>query len=376
MTLLWVGIAVLLVVTLGFGLWPLLRRVPTRSALDQGIAHYAARRAEIRRQRASGEIGEAESIAAEAELARELLAIERREARIAGSGAGATRTRMAGALLVLMVPAISLAVYARIGNPAAPDRPLAARMADPRPLDIADALRRIEAHLQKNPNDARGYEVVAPVYLNAGRFADAAEAWRRLIELSGESPERLSSMGEALVAAADGVVVPAARAAFMRSLELRPDFDKSRFYLALAQEQEGDAAGAHARLLALAGSMPEGPQRLRVVAELERLAAEQKAAGEAPQGPAGRAVAALPPEEREAAIRAMVEGLAGRLAQAGGSGEEWLRLIRARLVLGERERAIVELAAARKALAGDERALAALTALASGLGLEPAGRAP
>ena len=50
-----------------------------------------------------------------------------------------------------------------------------------------------------------------------------------------------------------------------------------------------------------------------------------------------------------AAIAGMVEGLAARLTATGGSIEEWTRLVRARLVLGQAERAQTAYDAARRA---------------------------
>ena len=47
----------------------------------------------------------------------------------------------------------------------------------------------------------------------------------------------------------------------------------------------------------------------------------------------------MAPEDREAMIRGMVEGLASRLANDGGTGAEWAQLITALGVLGETERA-------------------------------------
>ena len=59
-------------------------------------------------------------------------------------------------------------------------------------------------------------------------------------------------------------------------------------------------------------------------------------------------------------IRGMVARLAERLAQKGGSAEEWTRLVRSYSVLNEPDKARDALASARKALAGDPNALASL----------------
>ena len=44
---------------------------------------------------------------------------------------------------------------------------------------------QVEAHLAKNPNEGRGWEVVAPIYLRMGRFEDAVKARRIALALNG-----------------------------------------------------------------------------------------------------------------------------------------------------------------------------------------------
>jgi cytochrome c-type biogenesis protein CcmH len=66
------------------------------------------------------------------------------------------------------------------------------------------------------------------------------------------------------------------------------------------------------------------------------------AARPAPRGPStadAEAMQRMAPEERQQAIRGMVEGLAARLEAQPNDVEGWRRLGRARLVLGERDKA-------------------------------------
>lgn len=68
-------------------------------------------------------------------------------------------------------------------------------------------------------------------------------------------------------------------------------------------------------------------------------------------------------------IAGMVEGLAARLAENGADAAGWQRLIRAYIVLGDKEKAATALGQARKALASDPAGLAATEAAARQLGL-------
>lgn len=374
----WTSILVLIAIAILFVLWPLMAGGRGRDRLAHAVAFYESRKAELIRQREAGEISVAECEAAIAEQARNLIALGRVEKPGPQTDAPSlVRRRKFAALIMLAgIPAFSMAVYFRVGAPSAPDVPLASRQVAPQNFDVATALQKIEAHLAKNPNDGRGYEVVAPVYIKAGRFSDAAHAFRRVVELLGENPERLADLGESLVATENGVVGADARQAFERSVKLDPDFAKSRFYLALAREQDGDVAGALAELQKIMAGLPEGPSRMRVGAEIERFRAGGKVASNGPQGEAGRAIASLPEADREGAIKGMVDALEARLLDKGGSIEDWRRLIQSRIVLDQREQAEAILLKARAAFSSDPVALAALDTLAAGLKSAPATRTP
>ena len=153
-----------------------------------------------------------------------------------------------------------------------PDEPLARRAPAPQTNgDIEAAVAKVEAHLIANPDDGKGWAVIAPVYMRLGRYDDAAKAYAEALRLLGEDPLRRADYGEALVAAAGGIVTGEAREAFEQALAEQPGQPQARFYLALAAEQDGkkaEAMRAYEKLLA--DSPPEAPWR-GVVSE--RLAA-------------------------------------------------------------------------------------------------------
>lgn len=379
--ILWLAIALLTLSAVVMALWPFLFGRRTQSPLAAAIAFYEERKAELERLERDGQISAAERAAAEAEQARRLIAINKAVAEEAQGGGASERKRRKHAALVVIVllPAIALSTYGLIGKPDLPDQPLAQRKVDPQAAALLAALRQIETHLAQNPNDGKGHEVVAPVYLRMGRFDDAARAFQRSIELLGETPERLANLGESLMAAREGSVTPEAQQAFQRAVELDPGFAKARFYLALGTEQGGNAAKAFADLRILAEALPAGDAQQRVLAEMERMKRDGKVPADAampkreasgPASEAGRAIAEMSDADRQAAIRSMVEGLTARLEQSGGTLEEWYRLIQARLVLGERDKAIAHLEAAKKNLAANAPALEALNRVGSAFGLE------
>jgi cytochrome c-type biogenesis protein CcmH len=192
------------------------------------------------------------------------------------------------------------------------------------------------------------------------RYAEAAHAYAEALRILGEDPLRRAAYGEALVAAAGGVVTAEARQAFDRALTDQPGQPQARYYVALAAEQDGKKADAIRDYEALAADSPPGAAWVSMVSA--RLAALK---GE----PAPSTDAAAIPEAQRPMIEGMVSKLATRLASTGGGVDEWARLIRAYTVLHEAEKAKAALIDAHKALASDASAVASLDALARNLGL-------
>ena len=196
-------------------------------------------------------------------------------------------------------------------------------------------MRRSRPTSKRNPDDGRGWEVIAPVYLRLGRVDDAVKARRNVLRLSGETAERRTALGETLVYAANGVVTAEAKATFERAVALDQGDVKARYFLGLAAEQDGSRAQAAIiwREL-LAGAADDAPWAEFVRRALARV--EGKA------GPSDDDVAAasdLSPEQRGVMIRGMVGRLAERLHRDGSDVEGWLRLVRSYVVLGERDKA-------------------------------------
>jgi cytochrome c-type biogenesis protein CcmH len=339
--------------------WPLLRASPGAKADPAGneAAFYKAQLEEIKRDVDRGLLPQGEAESARAEAARRLIAAA---SGLPRPSPAARRYRIAAAVLIAVgLPAIAFPLYARLGQPALPDEPLASRQTAPQ-IDIAAAVAAVEKRLIEKPDDGKGWAVIAPVYMRLERYSDAAHAYSEALRLLGEDPLRRAAYGEAVVAAAGGVVTDEARQAFDRALTEQPGQPQARFYRALAEEQDGkkaDAARDYQSLLA--DSPPDAPWRSVVNARLAALNGE----------PAPATDAAAIPEAQRPMIEGMVSRLATRLASNGGSLDDWSRLIRAYTVLHETDKAKAALADAHKALASNADAVVSLDALARDLGL-------
>lgn len=334
-------------------LWPLSRHRQAAIAPDLNIQFYRNQLAEIERDRERGLLSESEAEAAQAEAGRRLLrASATGEPAMAALGEPALRRRRAvSALALSVIPILALAMYGAFGSPHLSSQPIVGRLRAGSDMDLVTAVARIESHLASNPQDGRGWEVLAPVYLRMGRMEDAAKAFEAALRLLGPNADRLTNYGEAVVAFRSGLVPVEARQAFEKALALDASQAKARFYLMRAAEQDGDIEKAKAGYEALLASAPaDAPWKTLVRNELARLNSED--------------VGNLPNRDD---IDRMVEGLEARLEAQGGNVEEWSRLIRSYVVRGHPAKAREAASKAREALAQDPAAVQQLDTIATEL---------
>ena len=364
---LWFVFALMTAAAIFAVLWPLGRAGRPQNDGNE-TAVYRDQLVEIDRDLAAGLIASPEADAARVEIGRRLLAAvdgQREPALISN-----TRLRRFASLVALVgLPVLAVALYLPLGSPRLGDFPLAerSRTADTtQPLD--NLVAQVEAHLEKNPTDGRGWNVLAPVLLKLGRYDEAVRAYRNSITYNGNNAARRADLGEAIAAAAGGVVTAEAKTEFERAVALRADEVKAIYYLGLAAEQDGRTAEAASiwRWL-LEKAPPNAPWRPLVQAALAR------AGGATAPALSDDTVAAaqdMKEGDRNAMIRGMVERLAGRLKQNGDDVEGWLRLIRAYMVMGDRDKAKQALDDARQATASNAERLRQLNDGLKNLGLD------
>jgi cytochrome c-type biogenesis protein CcmH len=370
-------------------MFPFLRPPRDRAeGSDHDLEVYRDQLGELERDVARGTIGREEAAEARAEIGRRILRLER-------SGGGSARAtgkagRMMVAAAVLAVPLVSWSVYTAIGSPGVSSEPLEARLTkDPDDSTLQELVARAERHLAENPRDARGWDVLAPVYFRLGRYADAENAYRQAINLSGSTAARQAGLGEAITADGGGVVSADAEAAFQRALDLEPTASKPRFFLAMAKAQEGQTDAARTMWKAMQDDLPaNSPWRGAVEQALAQLGPSDGGAGAAvAEGPAEAvapsdapgpskdqmaAAAQMAPKDRMAMIEGMVSRLDQRLREQPGDAEAWQRLVRSYLVLGHKEKAADALKRGVAALGTDTDKAKKLQAFAASQGLEAA----
>ncbi len=361
---LWIILTVMVALAVVGVAIPLVRRYEAAAdARSATLAVLKDQLGEIDGQEKAGIASPAEAEALRTELRRRMLA----EARERGEVARPYGAQSLGRFAFAMAAVVALAatgLYAMMGRPdlTATATPAAAGAgaAAEGASDIDGLIRGLEQKMAANPDDPEGWRMLGWSYFQTGRFAESANAYRRAVAIAPNGPGYQSAFGEALVQAAQGSVTPEAATAFEAAKALDPADARARYFLAVLKDQKGDRAAALADWIGLLNEAPaDAPWAPDLRAFVERIAKEDgielagrlkpaaaapiagpmpaPAAGAAP-GPTPddvKAAMAMPEGDRQAMVRGMVDGLAARLQASPRDADGWVRLMRARMVLGE-----------------------------------------
>ncbi|CTQ56235.1 formate-dependent nitrite reductase complex subunit NrfG [Roseibium album] len=320
-----------------------------------------------------GLINEEAAEAARTEVARRLLAAHDKYHERSENRFDSRRLKAAQLISLMLLPAAALGMYLALGSPDEPDLPLTARLSAPAEEQSVDVLvARVERHLADNPEDGQGWAVIAPVYLSLGQPQSSARAYANAIRILGARPDWLTDLGEALTMVNQGLVTADAQSAFEQAVSMDATAVKPRFFLAIALGQEGKKAEAIDAWNSLLAGADE--TAAWVVAARQELAALENPDAIASQsrGPTQDDIAAsqeMDADDRQAMISGMVTGLAEKLSTEGGPVEDWNRLMRSYMVLGEKQKAEDAFADASTAYADKPAELSQIKDAASKLGL-------
>jgi len=398
--MLWLFACLMTLAAVAAVLWPLLRSKEVETdpnAYNRTV--YKDQIAEIERDLNRGVINPQEAEAARNEIARRLLAAE---SQAAAHRPGTARPAVIALVVAgLLVPLLGGSVYLLVGKPDQPGAPFAQRglsgstdqrasAAEGAHPGMADMVANLEKRLQDNPQDAEGWALLARSYSTLNRFAEAADAYGRAVELTdGRDTQLLAEFAEASTIAKSGLVTEPALTAFRTVVARNPGDVRARYYLARFKSQRGDEESALADVALLLAEAPAGatwvplvqdefnrlasklgkdprrvmqeardkvaagqspgiavPQETRPQTPLEAVRGETPRASAPPQSDGGQPMRgptqadieraqSMSTEDRQAMIRGMVDGLAMRLESNPDDLQGWLRLARSYRVLGE-----------------------------------------
>lgn len=151
-----------------------------------------------------------------------------------------TRGIAVGAALLVVVSTVLL--YRIVGTPQALD---AAALRQPDTL--AAAIAQLEAQLQRNPNQAEGWRLLAQAYEREAQTVKARDAYAKAVELAPQDAAILAEAAQARALANDKRLFDGEAVGLLRrALQNEPGHQRARWFLGIAQRQSGDHAAAAA----------------------------------------------------------------------------------------------------------------------------------
>ncbi len=308
-------------------------------------AYFKAQLKELEKDIKSGLISEQEAQAAKAELAREILRLKTEiKEKEANKSAPKIPTLLFASSLFL-IGLFSFVIYFNLGRPDLPSAPLAQRITpEAQKLELLEAVKKVEQRLEEDPDDARGWSVLAPIYMQMQRFDDAVNAYRHILRLLPPNADIQTDLAEALLMANNGEVNDEIMNLLKSASRLDPKHVRSRFYLAGEAMRAGDneeaikiwqeilsfAKGDEEWVPIVQEGLSEAQARVKLQRSQDGQGNNSQSAGEEVQNNA---------DNQADFILDMVNRLETRLLEEGGKIEEWTQLVRSLLVLGENERA-------------------------------------
>ncbi|MGE5539652.1 MAG: c-type cytochrome biogenesis protein CcmI [Gemmatimonas sp.] len=238
-----------------------------RASLD--VALFRDQLAELERERADGEIGEAEAAAARREIERRLLAAGRSlkdaDAPKPAPTRHAARLRLAAVLAGVLVPG-TLLLYLTIGTPQAPAflATIAEMRAedDARRAELAHLAGLVEERLAEDPKDGQGWALLASAKLRLGRMDDARTALANAQKFlpPKDAAEATARFAQTLAEVSEGQALSPIRQYASEAVDIDADNARGHMLLALVAMQTGDRDEARAQWNEIiARSPPDSP---------------------------------------------------------------------------------------------------------------------
>lgn len=251
---------------------PAMLRAPGQRQVDQqaqDIAIARHRMKELDAARNAGEMTgedyEASRRELEASLAQDIAQLESTRERVDGDGSRLTPAATAiPVMIAFALPVAAGALYLVVGEPGAIDGSTT-RVAQTtegeranRSIDVM--MDQLKQRLAENPDDARGWSILARSSMQLQRYDDAALAYARLNELSPDNPEILVQYADALAMKAGGVLAGEPTEILEQALRLDPDQPQGLWLGGMAARHRGEYEIALSRWARLLPQLDTDPQ--------------------------------------------------------------------------------------------------------------------
>jgi len=247
MLIFWISAAILTLLALAFVIPPLLKKTPKYSAIDNNnlnLAIYKQRIAELEQENLTSE----QFTQAKQELEKSLAEDLDEKTTVVAKA----RARWAAAIMVILaIPALAVGVYWEVGfQQFLTEKPKATTTAHSSdiPNNFNKMVEGLLARLEKEPNDKKGWYMLARSYSYMKQYDKAAQAYNKLLGLVGDKdPQVLTDLARVLTLGNNGQFVGQPQILLKLALDANPNYQEALWLsgLAAAQNQSYQAAIAH-----------------------------------------------------------------------------------------------------------------------------------
>lgn len=185
------------------------------------------------------------------------------------------------AMIACVLPIAAIALYRALGNPAALNVPPASASASGlTSQQIVAMVERLAERMKANPDDPRGWALLARSYMALDRYLEAADAYAKLDALTPNDPNVLADYADALAMAQQRSLEGKPGALVERALAIDPRQKKALALAATAAADAGDYAAARDYTQRLLETLPpDSDEAKQVNAMLAELSARAGATG-------------------------------------------------------------------------------------------------
>ncbi|UXN04693.1 c-type cytochrome biogenesis protein CcmI [Bartonella sp. HY406] len=239
-----ITISVVFLLVRALGRDAILSKSKSEDNAQSDIAVYKSQLIEIDEEEADGQISHENAKEARLELARRILSSEKTPIKNGLNTTNGSKDHGMKTIVfigILFIIAGSWGIYSLMGSPDMPQRPFEILMSkDDSTLDLAEKIVKSEALLARNPDQGDLLDKLGDLYLETGRFRDAANMFNRSLGVNGESSKRFLSYGIALMGLENGVVNKDAEIALQQAAKLDPENPQPQIFLARGLIQNGE----------------------------------------------------------------------------------------------------------------------------------------
>jgi len=158
---------------------------------------------------------------------------------------------LGAALITLLIPAITIPVYLKVGNlpftEMLDSKQAAAKASDskvPRNADgtpdVDTMIKGLQKKMEKNPDNPKGWMMLGRSYMVMKRYSDAAKAYERALTLQPESTDLMLALADSLAMVGNGEISGRPIELINKALALEPNNLTALWLGGMAARQQGN----------------------------------------------------------------------------------------------------------------------------------------